>query len=163
MSYTESTNLVLLFNATGIPARLLTGWVIDRYTGVMNGMIPLILLNSICTFAWIGARSKVSYYVVVSLYGLAAGAFQGLFPTTATCISHDSRRNGVMLGMTMSVCSLTGLAGPPIGGALLQTNHSGHGGYVVALVTSGAASLVGTALMVAARVYQAGWDVRKKC
>jgi MFS family permease len=163
MSYSESTNLVLLFNATGLPARLLTGWIADRFTGPMNGMIPLLLLNSICTFAWIGITSRASYYALVSIYGLPAGAFQCLFPTTLTCINRDAKKNGILLGMAFSVLSLSGLAGPPIGGALLLTNGAGKGGYVSALLASGFASLLGTCFMVVARVYSEGWDFGKKC
>lgn len=31
MSCSESLSLILVFNAVGIPARLLTGWIVDKY------------------------------------------------------------------------------------------------------------------------------------
>lgn len=163
MSYSESTNLILVFNAVGIPARLLTGWIVDKYVGPLNGLIPLCILNGVFAFAWIGVTSRIGLYVLISFYGLSAGAYQSLFPTTLTCLNKDLAKNGVMLGMALSVFSLSGLSAPPIAGLLLETNGGGRGGYLSALVATGAASIVGSCLMVVARVHREGWGLRKKC
>lgn len=163
MSYSESTNLILVFNAVGIPARLLTGWIVDKYVGPLNGMNPLCTLNGVFAFAWIGVTSRTGLYVLISFYGLSAGAYQSLLPTKLTCLNKDLAKNGVMLGMALSKFSLSGLSVPPIAGVLLETHGGGQGGHLSAQVATGAASMVGSCLMVVARVYQKGWSLRKKC
>ncbi|KAL9596982.1 MAG: hypothetical protein Q9219_005451 [cf. Caloplaca sp. 3 TL-2023] len=152
MSYADSTNLILVFNAVGIPVRLLTGWVADRYLGPLNGMIPLCFLSGVFAFAWIGVESRAGHYALMSLNALCAGAFQALFPTAIVCFNKDMTRNGVVLGMAFSVFSFVGLLSPPVDGVLLETNGGGKGGYTSALVASGAASMVGTGFVVGARI-----------
>jgi MFS family permease len=163
MPYIESTNVVAIFNGVAIPVRLLTGWVVDKYVGPLNGMIPLLFLNGIFAFAWIGVRTRVGLYVFAAFYGLSAGAFQCLFPTTLTSLNKDLSKNGVRLGMAFSVFSFAGLTGPPIGGALLDTNGGGRGGYMAAQLGVGFATLLGTCLVVGARVHKAGWSLKVKC
>lgn len=65
--------------------------------------------------------------------------------------------------MAFSLFSFAGLLGPPIGGALLQTNGGGRGGYLSALLGVGFATLAGTGLLGAARVKKAGWKLGVKC
>lgn len=162
MSYKDSTDLITIFNGVGVPIRLLTGHLVDKYVGPMNGMIPLLVLNSIFAFAWTGVRTPTGMYIFSCFYGLSAGAFQCLFTTTITSLSKDMSKNGVRLGMAFSAFSIAGLTGPPIGGALLQTNGGGRGGYLAAQVGTGLAILVGATLMLVARVKKEGW-VWKKC
>jgi predicted MFS family arabinose efflux permease len=99
LSYADSTTLVTIFNAVGVPMRLLTGFVVDKYLGALNGMIPLLFINAIFAFAWTGVQGAVGVYVFACFYGLSAGAFQCLFPTTLTSLNDDLSKNGVRLGM----------------------------------------------------------------
>ena len=163
MSFKSSTNLVIIFNAIGIPARLLTGFAADKFTGPLNGIIPMIFLNGVLAFAWIGVRSVGAMYAEACIYGLLAGAFQCLFPTTISSLHSDLNKNGVRLGMAFSVFSFAGLTGPPIGGALLTTNGGGRGGYLAALLGVGVATMLGTVLLCVARVHKAGWKLTRKC
>ena len=66
MSYADSTNLIIIFNAVGVPARLLTGFVADKFCGPLNGIIFLIFLNGIFAFVWIAVRSSVRSPVAVA-------------------------------------------------------------------------------------------------
>jgi MFS family permease len=163
MSYIDSANLVIIFNAVGIPTRLLTGHAADRWTGPLNAIIPLIFLNGVLAFTWIGVTTVRGMYAETVFYGLAAGAFQCLFPTTITSLNSDMSKNGVRLGMAFSIFSFAGLTGPPIGGALLTTNGGGRGGYMSALLGVGFATMLGTALLCAARGRKDGWKLTKKC
>lgn len=163
MSYAESTNLLLVFNVVGIPARLLIGWIADKYTGPLNGMVPLMFLNCVCGFAWTGVKSRGDLYALTSVYGLTGGAYQALFATTLTCLNKDLAKNGVLLGMALSVFSFSSLLAPPAAGALLQTQGGGRGGYLSAQVATGLAAMVGTCLMIYARVHREGWSIKKKC
>lgn len=143
--------------------RLLTGWLVDKYVGPLNGMIPLLFLNAIFAFAWIGVRTRIGLYVFAAFYGLGAGAFQCLFPTTLTSLNKDLSKNGIRLGMALSVFSFAGLTGPPIGGALLETNGGGRNGWMSAQLGVGLIALLGTASMLTARVYMVGWNLKIKC
>ena len=163
MSYSESSNLVLVFNAVGIPFRLLTGWVVDRFVGPLNGTIPRCLLNGLLAFAWIGVKSRTGMYIFTSVNGLNAGAFQALFATTVTCLNNDMTKNGVILGMVFLVFSFVGLLSPPIDGVLLETNSGGLGGYHSAFITSGVSSLIGICLIIGARIRHGGTELRHKC
>ena len=163
MSYGDSTTLIIIFNAVGVPARLLTGLAADRLTGPLNAIIPMIFLNGVLAFTWISVKSRTQMYVETCFYGLVAGAFQSLFPTTITSLNKDLSKNGVRLGMAFSIFSFAGLTGPPIGGALLTTNGGGRGGWEAALLGVGLSTMAGTALLCVARVYKAGWKITTKC
>lgn len=163
MSYADSTILLIIFNGVGIPMRLVTGYLVDKYVGPLNGMIPLLFANGIFAFAWIGVTSRGGMYAFAAFYGLSAGAFQCLFPTTLTSLNKDLSKNGVRLGMAFTAFSVAGLTGPPIGGALLETNGGGRGGYLAAQLGVGIATMFGSSLMVAARVYHKGWSLKIKC
>ena len=163
LSYTDSTNLVIIFNVIAVPVRLLTGFLVDKYTGPLNGMIPLLYINGILAFAWIGVRGKAGLYVFTCIYGMSAGAFQCLFPTTVTSLNKDLSKNGVRLGMAFSIFSFAGLLGPPIGGALLQTNGGGRGGYMSAQLGVGCATMFGACWVAFARVKHKGWSLKIKC
>lgn len=163
MSYKDSANMIIIFNAVGVPARLFTGHAADRWTGPLNAIIPLLFLNGVLAFCWIGVKTVGGMYAETVFYGLSAGAFQCLFPTTITSLNSDLSKNGVRLGMAFSIFSFAGLTGPPIGGALLTTNGGGRGGYMSALLGVGFATMVGTALLFVARIRKGGWNPSKKC
>ena len=152
-----------MFNVIAIPIRLLSGFLVDKYTGPLNAMVVLLPVNGMLAFAWIGVRSKAGLYVFTCIYGMAAGAFQCLFPTTVSSLNKDMSKNGIRLGMAFSIFSFAGLTGPPIGGALLQTNGGGRGGYMSAQLGVGLATMLGACFVVAARVSREGWSVKKKC
>jgi MFS family permease len=146
-----------------VPIRLVSGYLVDKYIGPLNGMIPLLYLNAILAFTWIGVSGKTGFYIFTCVYGMAAGAYQCLFPTTIASLNKDLTKNGVRLGMAFSIFSFSGLTGPPIGGALLQTNGGGRAGYMSAQLGVGLATVLGACFVVAARVSKDGWDMKKKC
>ncbi|EHY54198.1 MFS-type transporter [Exophiala dermatitidis] len=161
MSYEDSLTILIIFNAAAVPVRLMTGYITDRFLGPLNTMVPLLFINALFGFVWIAVRSVPSMYVFSVFYGFSAGAFQCLFPTTVASLNDDLSKNGVRMGMAFSVFSFAGLAGPPIGGALLTTNGGGRGGYLVAQLCLGICTTVGAIFMVGARVYKEGWTLKK--
>jgi hypothetical protein len=60
MSYTESLNLVIIINGVGIPTRILPGYIADHYTGALNIFIPLLFLNTIMIFSWLGVKTPLA-------------------------------------------------------------------------------------------------------
>lgn len=163
MSYSDSLTMLIVFNAGAIPVRLLTGYIADRYLGPLNAMVPLIFINSLFAFVWISIDSRTGMYAFATFYGFSGGAFQCLFPTTVTSLNSDLSKNGVRLGMALTVLSFAGLAGPPIGGALLITNGGGRGGYMSAQLGVGLAMALGAFLLGVGRVVKYGWSLKIKC
>ena len=102
-------------------------------------------------------------YIFATFYGFSGGAFQCLFPTTIASLNTDLSKNGVRLGMALTVISFACLSGPPIGGALLATNGGGRGGYMSAQLGVGLAMALGASLLGVGRVVKYGWSLKIKC
>lgn len=160
MAYTTSLNLVIILNGVGFPARVMCGYIADRYLGVLNVLAIALIGNIIILFSWLSVRSIPTYYVWTVCYGLFAAAFQSLFPTTVAAYSSDITKTGTRLGMGFGVIGFSALVGGPISGALLQ---AGHGDYTVPIVWAGASTVAGTALCVSARCLKFGWKVWIRC
>ncbi|EXJ92122.1 hypothetical protein A1O3_00672 [Capronia epimyces CBS 606.96] len=163
MSYSDSLTMLIVFNAAGIPMRLVTGYITDRFLGPLNTMVPLLLIHALFGFVWIAIDSQPGMYVFSIFFGFSAGAFQCLFPTTVSSLTTDMSKNGMRMGMAFSVFSFSGLAGPPVAGVLLSTNGGGRGGYLVAQLCLGFSTVVGAILLACGRVYKAGWNLKQKC
>jgi MFS family permease len=159
LSYSNSIILLIILNGVGIPARVLAGHVADRYLGALNTLIPVLLYVNVLAFCWMGVTSQTSLYVFVSFYGLGLAAFQSLIPTTVARMTKDISKVGTRMGMVFTFLSFASLVGPPIGGALLAADS---GVYLYAQAWSGASAAVGTALVLASRVYAFGW-AKVKC
>jgi len=159
LSYSNSIILLIVLNGVGIPARVLVGYIADRYLGALNTLIPVLLYVNILAFCWMGVTSQTSLYVFVSFYGLGLAAFQSLIPTTVARMTKDISKVGTRMGMVFTFLSFASLVGPPIGGALLSADK---GAYLYAQAWSGASAAVGTSLVLAARVYAFGWT-KVKC
>lgn len=160
MPYTESLNLVIILNGVGLPARVLPGFIADRFIGVLNVQAIALVFNVIMLWTWLSVNSIAGYYVWVVFYGLGAGAFQSLFPSVIGAYSPDITKTGTRLGMAFSVIGFSALVGGPISGALLQV---GNGNYTVPICWAASSMMVGTALCVSARCIKNGWKVWIRC
>ncbi|THX23029.1 MFS transporter, MCP family, solute carrier family 16, member 10 [Aureobasidium pullulans] len=159
-SYSNSVTLLIILNVVGIPARVLVGHLADRYLGALNTLIPVLFYVNVLAFCWMGVNSQTSLYVFVSFYGLGLASFQSLIPTTVARMTKDISKVGTRMGMVFTFLSFASLVGPPIGGALVSAG--GHT-YIYAQAWAGASAAVGTALVVASRVYAFGWKLKVKC
>ncbi|KAF2419015.1 MFS general substrate transporter [Tothia fuscella] len=160
LSYSSSVNLVIVLNGVGLPARVLPGYIADTHTGAFNLLVPILCFNVLLLFLWLSVFSIGSFYAWTVCYGIAAGGFQGLFPTVVTSLSDDMSRAGTRLGMAFTVIAFAALVGGPIGGAIVGGNGSGYSGAIVWAACSTAGGMV---LIAGARVWKYGWVVRKKC
>jgi MFS family permease len=158
--YTQSVNLVIVINGVGLPARILPGFIADRYTGVLNLFVPIMMLNTLLLYCWLAVHSISSFYVWTVLYGIAAGMFQSLFPTAVTSLSDDLSKAGTRLGMAFSVIGFAALVGGPIGGALVG---EGDGNYKGAIIWAATSTFAGGACIAAARVWKYGFVLKVKC
>lgn len=160
MPYTESLNLVIIVNGVGLPARILPGFVADRFIGVLNVQAIALVFNIIMLWTWLSVNSITGYYVWVVFYGLGAGAFQSLFPSVIAAYSSDITKTGTRLGMAFTVIGFSALVGGPISGALLQ---AGQGNYTVPQSWAASSMMIGTGLCVTARCIKHGWKVWIRC
>jgi predicted MFS family arabinose efflux permease len=158
MPYTQSLNLVILVNGIGVPARVLPGFVADRYLGVLNTFFLCIFLCATVLWAWLGVSGIPGYYAFITLYGVFSAAFQSLVPTTVAALSSDMTKTGTRLGMALTAVGLSALVGGPISGAMLKST----GGYNAPIYWASASSAVGVGLCWWARCVKHGW-ARKKC
>lgn len=161
MSYTDSLNLILVINGMGVLGRLGPNLLADR-VGPINVFIPTAMVAGVCVFCWLAVRDVAGMYVWTVFYGIAGGGIQSLFPAGLSSLTPDLRRAGVRMGMVFTINSFAVLAGPPIAGRLVT---AAGGSYVGAQGFAGAALLVGTGFLVAARVVKGrrlggGWAVK---
>ena len=160
MSYTDSLNLVIIVNGVGLPARVLPGYIADRYIGVLNVQALALVFNCIMLWTWLSVKSVATCYVWVVFYGLAAGAFQSLFPSVIAAYSPDITKTGTRLGMAFTVIGFSALVGGPIAGALLEV---AGGDYTVPISWAASSMMLGTALCVSARCVKHGWKAWIRC
>ena len=128
--------------------------------GVNNVFLPLVLINIIIIFCWLGVKDVASFYAFTVFTGMFAASWQGMFPTCIANLSNDITKTGTRLGMAFTVISIAGLTGGPIGGALLGIDH---GSYMPAQVWAAVTMVVGFGFAVAVRGVKYGWDWRTKC
>jgi len=128
--------------------RVVPNFIADRYTGPMNLLVPVVLVTSGLSFAWIGVSSRGGLYAWAVLYGMFGAAIQSLFPATLSSLTSDPRMQGTRMGMIFSIVSFAVLTGPPIAGQLIQRDG---GKFVYAQCFAGADMLVGCALLSVAR------------
>jgi MFS family permease len=160
MPYTASLNLVIILNGVGIPARVLPGFIADRYIGVLNTLAIALFTNVVLLWCWLSVNSVAAYYIWVVFYGMAAAAFQSLFPTVIGAYSSDITKTGTRLGMAFTVIGFSALVGGPISGALLQ---AADGDYTVPISWAASSTVVGTCLCISARCIKHGWKVWIRC
>ena len=159
MNYTLATNLVIIVNAVGVPARTIPPFFADRI-GQLNIFCPALAFLTMLTFSWLAVHSTVSLYVWVVLYGLSSATFQCLVPTTVAALTPELNKVGTRLGMAFSAVSFAALTGPPIGGAL-QTAMGGR--YTGATIWAATVALLAFAFASGSRVSRVGFALRKKC
>jgi MFS family permease len=139
---------------------MLPGYISDQFCGVLNTFITLLIVNMIMLWAWLGVHSIAGFYVFTVLYGISSAGFQSLFPTSIASLNDDLSKSGTRLGMGFSIIGCSALIGGPIGGALV---HAGHDKYVYAQVWAALMAMIGTSLIIAARITKHGWKIAKKC
>lgn len=139
----------MVINAVGIPGRLIPGYLADRYFGAVTMFIPTVFCAGICVFAWAGVESVTGLYVWIAFLGYFGAGIQGMFPASLSSLSKDLSKGGVRIGMIFTIVSVAALTGPPLAGKLMEINH---GNYIGAQVWGGVCLLIGTAMLIAARV-----------
>ncbi|KAM6534224.1 hypothetical protein FALCPG4_007156 [Fusarium falciforme] len=146
-SYADSLNLLLVVNGVGMIGRSIPNAIAHRF-GCITVLIPVTLTAGICMLAWPAVSNAGGLYGWASIYGIAAGAFQSLFPPALSDLTTDVQKTGVRMGMVFTLNSIATLTGPPIAGTIIRIS-GGH--YLGAQVFAGVSLLLGGLLIMVAR------------
>ncbi|KAJ5955620.1 hypothetical protein N7501_009899 [Penicillium viridicatum] len=158
MTYSDSSNLIIVTNGAGIIGRLIPAYLADLKYGPLNTIIPLTLAASVMMFCWAAVHSVAGLYVFAVLYGIFSNGVQGLWPSTLSSLTPDLRKTGVRIGMGFTIVSFACLTGPPLGGALIARADS----YIGAQIWGGLSFLLGALVLLTARVTETGPKWRAK-
>jgi len=160
VSYQQSINLLLVQVSMGFLFRLLPSYYADKI-GSLNVLIPFAFLCSIMMFAWIGIHSLGALYCFAAMYGSGSAVIQSLWPACIgkLCATQDLKKAGVRMGMAFTIVSFSSFTGPPLAGALIQSQG---GSYTGANIWAGTSFFVGVSLLVATRWSLVGWNWKAK-
>lgn len=158
LSFQSASNLVVIINGCGLPARIVIPWLADR-VGPLNVITCCAFFFAIIVWCWLAVSSIPGLYLFTAFAGLLSGAMQSLMPTTIASITKRLDKMGVRLGMMFSIISIATLTGPPIGGAI----GSATGGYTAPQIWSGASMLVCIGALLLARWFMVGWNLKGRC
>jgi MFS family permease len=157
LPYGTAINVLLVLNGVGIFGRLVPSYLADQYFGGFNMLIPFCFTSGIVLLFWPLVNSSGSLYGWAITYGFFAAGFQGMFAAVLTSLTKDMSRVGTRNGMGLGIIGIGTTVGPPIAGALIQS----HGGdYLTAQMFGGAAILLGSTVLVIARISLAGFTLK---
>jgi len=141
-------------SAVGITGRLIPPFLADRFFKPLRTLVVFLLLSSLNVFAWTAVTSTAGLTAWVVAYAFTANAVQTLFTASMGEVTSDMTKLGVRIGMIFTIISFACLAGPPIGGRLVQY---GNGDFLYAQIFAAASMLVGGLLVGYAKMRQVGW------
>lgn len=136
-----------IINGASFFGRLLPGLLADRY-GKFNCCFVATFLSGIIALCWTKATSVAGLVIFAAAYGFTSGGILSLQQACAAQIA-TPRTLGLTIGVVMASTSLSAMAGVPISGEL-----AGRYGYLPLSIYSGVSLLVGSFLLIAARLAQ---------
>jgi MFS family permease len=155
--YGTAINVLLVLNGIGVLGRLVPSYFADRFFGCYNMLIPFCFSSAIILFFWPLVENTGGLYGWAASYGFFVAGFQGMFPAVLTSLTLDMSRVGTRNGMGLAIIGLATLIGPPIAGALIQSNG---GSYLVAQMFGGSAVLLGSIVLVLGRISITGTNFK---
>ncbi|KAJ5152759.1 uncharacterized protein N7482_009237 [Penicillium canariense] len=138
---------VSIVNGASFFGRILPGIIADKY-GKFNCCILSTLLAGIIALCWTRVESVAALGVWSAAYGFASGGILSLQQACAAQVATTSTL-GLAIGSVSGSTALSAMANVPISGALVE-NY----GYLSLSLFSGASLLLGTILLLAARLVQ---------
>ncbi|KAF9810515.1 hypothetical protein IEO21_06876 [Rhodonia placenta] len=148
ISPTTAFYVLAIMNAGSVPGRLLPPFASDTL-GRFNLMVPCVFLAGLLVLLlWTLAKNLAAIIMFSLLFGFCSGGFNALIISCVAQISEDSQI-GTRVGILYTVISFPSLGGGPAAGALLSYSH---GSYIGTIVLSGSTILVGSLLMLCARL-----------
>ncbi|KAK4051964.1 hypothetical protein OIO90_004494 [Microbotryomycetes sp. JL221] len=137
-----------IMNGSAVVSRVLSGFVADRY-GVLNTAIPVALSIGVLSIAMYGATSTGSAIAFNCLYGFASGGWITISAPIFMSLADSVSEIGVRSGVGFIFVAIGVLMGSPLAGQILL---AADGNYLAPLLYAGLASILGTVLLVLARI-----------
>ncbi|KAJ5326484.1 uncharacterized protein N7506_009586 [Penicillium brevicompactum] len=145
-SATDSLLLLILMNGVGIPSRIVSAFVADRWLGAVRTCIAVSIPCGIAILGWIGVHTHTSMFVWATVYGLLVNCAQSQLPAANAYFgSKDPERSGTRVGMITTINSIPLLTGPYIAGQLIALRG---GDYLYAQLFGGICILTGALFVV---------------
>ena len=160
MTQSDSFNLVIVITGSGVVGRILPSWASDRYGGALTMMVPFVVLNAVCLYAWAAVYNEAGVWLFAIFYGMFSSAVNGLFPTALSRLTDDLSKIGVRTGMVFSVMSIAVLTGSPIGGALITGTHQRD--YLRMQIFAATIMAGGAIFLILARIAKVGVSLKTK-
>ncbi|OAL04412.1 MFS general substrate transporter [Phaeosphaeriaceae sp. SRC1lsM3a] len=157
LPYGTAVNVLLVLNGIGVLGRLVPSYFADQFFGCYNMLIPFCFASSMIMFFWPLVKSAGGLYGWAVSYGFFVAGFQGMFPAVLTSLTKDMSRVGTRNGMGLAIIGLGTLVGPPIAGALIQSNG---GDYLIAQMFGGATIFLGSTILIIGRISITGMKMK---
>lgn len=138
--------LVAMVNGASIPGRIIPGILGDRF-GRFNLLFAAGLSTAVISFCWVRATSTAGIVVLAVSFGFSSGAILSGASIAVTQCTDDPKEIGTYMGQGIALASVSVLIALPVAGVMLRT----YGGFREISVLCGVMTLVGTALIVAAK------------
>ncbi|KAJ5143030.1 uncharacterized protein N7515_001817 [Penicillium bovifimosum] len=137
----DSLLLLVLMNGVGIPARIASAFVADRWLGAVRACITVSIPCGIAILGWIGVHTHDGMFVWAAFYGLLVNSAQSTLPAACAYFgSKDPEKSGTRVGMIATINSIPLLTGPYIAGQLIALRG---GDYLYAQLFGGLCILTG--------------------
>ncbi|KAK5659692.1 hypothetical protein OQA88_902 [Cercophora sp. LCS_1] len=147
MSATLAGYLLAILNAASTFGRIIPGVLADKY-GRLNIYAIGGFTNAILIFCMNSPTSTAGLVVYAVVFGFVSGSIiSGLSAALSVCVE-DPRDIGTYMGMGLALSSLGALVGPPVNGVFVDK----YGGFFEAAMFSGSACLVGSFVILAAKM-----------
>ncbi|KAM0478337.1 hypothetical protein ACHAP7_006009 [Fusarium lateritium] len=150
-SATDSFLMLIAINAVGIPGRMITAFLADRYFGAINVFIPTIFSAALCLYMWSQVHTLTGGFIWVSIFGYFGAAIQSLFPSCCASLTSDLSKAGTRIGMIFSIISFAALTGSPLAGKLMQATG---GNYLAAQIWGGSSMILDASPLLAPALLQ---------
>ncbi|RAH45796.1 putative MFS monocarboxylate transporter [Aspergillus brunneoviolaceus CBS 621.78] len=138
---------ISIINGASLLGRILPGILADRY-GRFNCCFVATFTSGIVALCWTKVTSVAGLVIFSTAYGFSSGAILSLQQACALQLA-TPKSVGLAVGVVMAAASLSAMAGIPISGELAQKY-----GYLSLSIYSGVSLLVGSLLLLVARVMQ---------
>jgi len=109
---------ITILNGASVIGRIVPNFIGDIW-GPFNAIIACTLVCAVLIFAMIAATSTGGIIAICVLYGLFSGAYVSLMGPLFASLANNLAEIGIRLGFAFTIIAFAGLAGTPIGGALL--------------------------------------------
>ena len=156
-TYGTQVNILMVLNGVGLAGRLMPGVLADRYFGGLNTLIPSVFATSVTLYCMPLVKTIPGLYVWAVFYGFLSAAYQGTFPSVLSSMTKDLGKIGVRNGMGYGLVGTASCIGPPIAGALLQSNG---GSYLTAQMWGASMIAAGGICLVLGRLSITGLELR---